>query len=153
MSVCTGAFLHAETGLLNGKSATTHHGAYGRFGMQYAKSIRLRRGARFVDEGKVASAGGLTSGMDLAFHVIERYFGRQAAEDTAYYMEYQGEGWKDSTGAANALYGKSRPTDCPVCGMPAQTSGLSATFKGPTYYFCSNQCKNNFESTPDRFLA
>jgi len=46
----------------------------------------------------LATAGGLTSGMDLALRVVERYYGRFIAERTAFYMEYQGTGWLDSTG-------------------------------------------------------
>src|SRR5262249_5061175 len=75
MSVCTGAFLLAETGLLSGKAATTHHTAYRTLAMQYPQ-IQVKRGARFVDSGNLASAGGLTSGIDLALHVVERYFGK-----------------------------------------------------------------------------
>jgi transcriptional regulator GlxA family with amidase domain len=53
----------------------------------------LKRGVRFVEQGRLASAGGLTSGIDLALHVVERYFGRDVAQQTAYYLEYQGTGW------------------------------------------------------------
>src|ERR1041384_3743819 len=65
MSVCTGAFVLAKTGLLDGKSATTFHGAFGPFAMQFPK-IELKRGARFVENGNLATAGGLSSGIDLA---------------------------------------------------------------------------------------
>ena len=51
---------------------------------------RPRRGQRFVDNGRIATAGGLTSGVDLALHVVSRYFGSAAAERTARYMEYRG---------------------------------------------------------------
>ena len=51
MSVCTGAFVLAKTGLLNGKSATTYHGAFGRFAMQFP-DVQLKRGARFRREWK-----------------------------------------------------------------------------------------------------
>jgi transcriptional regulator GlxA family with amidase domain len=92
MSVCMGAFLLAETGLLSGRSAATFHDAYARFEAQYP-DIHLKRGARFVEDGNLASAGGLSSGIDLAIRVIERYFGCKAAERTAYTLEYQGKGW------------------------------------------------------------
>ena len=59
MSVCVGAFTLAKTGLLDGKSATTHHSTYKRFANQFPK-VHLVRGVRFVDEGNVATAGGLT---------------------------------------------------------------------------------------------
>jgi transcriptional regulator GlxA family with amidase domain len=54
----------------------------------------VRRGLRFVESGRIATAGGLTSGIDLALRVIERYFGRDAAQATATYMEYQSTGWR-----------------------------------------------------------
>src|SRR5271156_4610100 len=147
MSVCTGAFLLAKTGLLDGKSATTHHNSYKIFERQFPK-IALKRGARFVDEGNLASAGGLTSGMDLAMHVVERYFGREVAEQNAYYMEYQGDGWKDSSGAANAAYlnVKIKPgyEEDPVCGMEVRKGELKADYKGATYYFCMDSCRQRF---------
>jgi putative intracellular protease/amidase len=103
MSVCTGAFPLAKTGLLDGKSATTHHSAYKRFAEQFPK-VQLVRGVRFVDDGNVATAGGLTCGSDLAMHIVERYFGRKLAEDTAYYLEYQSVGWKDPN--SNVIYAR-----------------------------------------------
>jgi len=52
-------------------------------------------GRRFEQADSVVfGAGGLTSGIDLALHVVELYFGRPAAERTAKYMEYQGTGWR-----------------------------------------------------------
>jgi hypothetical protein len=48
---------------------------------------------RFVEGEKISTAGGLTSGTDLALRVVERYFGREAAQTTATCMEYQGKGW------------------------------------------------------------
>jgi transcriptional regulator GlxA family with amidase domain len=92
MSVCTGAFQLARAGLLSGKSATTHHDFTDSLEKQYP-DIRVQRGLRFVENGRIATAGGLTSGIDLALRVVERYFGRPAAERTAAYMEYQSRGW------------------------------------------------------------
>ena len=98
MSVCTGAFVLAEAGLLAGKKATTHHDFHDRFAAQYP-SVALERGLRFVESGRnLATAGGLTSGIDLALRVVERYFGRETARRTAEYMEYQGKGWLPPTG-------------------------------------------------------
>jgi putative intracellular protease/amidase len=101
MSVCVGAFVLAKTGLLDGKSATTHHDAYKDFANEFPK-VHVVRGVRFVEEGNLATSGGLACGIDLAVHVIERYFGRQVAEDTAYNLEYQGQGWKNPN--SNAIY-------------------------------------------------
>ena len=53
----------------------------------------MKRGVRFVEGEKISTGGGLTSGTDLALRVIERYFGREVAQTTAVYMEYQGTGW------------------------------------------------------------
>lgn len=92
MSVCTGAFLLAQSGLIDGKTATTHHDFYDRFASQFSR-VELKRNLRFVEEKKFSSAGGLTSGIDLALRVVERYFDRKTAEKTAFYMEYQSKGW------------------------------------------------------------
>jgi transcriptional regulator GlxA family with amidase domain len=155
MSVCTGAFLLAKTGLLSGKAATTHHASYGDLAMAYP-DIRVQRGARFVDEGRVATAGGLSSGIDLALHVVERYFGRDVAKSTAYQMEYQGQGWMDP--ASNGAYAVVRAsTDthpvCPVCDMDVDANPApKSVYQGKTYYFCSADHKGQFDSAPDTFL-
>jgi transcriptional regulator GlxA family with amidase domain len=97
MSVCTGAFVLGHAGLLAGKHATTHHDFHDRFAAEFP-DVTLERGARFVEcSANVATAGGLTSGIDLALRVVERYFGRNAAQRTATYMEYQGRGWLTRT--------------------------------------------------------
>ncbi|MBV9277623.1 MAG: DJ-1/PfpI family protein [Candidatus Eremiobacteraeota bacterium] len=87
MSVCTGAFLLAKTGLLDGLSATTHHDYYDQFAQRFPK-VKVVRGPRYVENGKFATGGGLTSGIELALRVVERYFGASAARQTANYMEY-----------------------------------------------------------------
>ena len=92
MSVCTGAFKLAKAGLLSGKAATTHHEFFDEFETQYP-DIQVKRGVRFVEGEKISTAGGLTSGTDLALRVVERYFGRKIALTTASYMEYSGTGW------------------------------------------------------------
>jgi transcriptional regulator GlxA family with amidase domain len=87
MSVCTGAFTLARAGLLKGRPATTHHD----FVDDLAKAfpdVRVEKGRRFVESGNMATAGGLTSGIHLALRVVERYFGREVADATARYMEY-----------------------------------------------------------------
>jgi transcriptional regulator GlxA family with amidase domain len=92
MSVCTGAFQLAKAGLLDGKAATTHHDFLDQLEKKFPK-VKVKRGVRFVEGERISTAGGLSSGIDLALRVVERYFGRQAAERTATYMEYQGTGW------------------------------------------------------------
>lgn len=154
MSVCTGAFLLAKTGLLSGKAATTHHNAYTEFAVAFP-DIRLERGARFVDLGHVASSGGLSSGIDLALHVVERYFGRTVAASSAYYMEYQGQGWMDPN--SNQVYAQSRASSdehplCPVCQMDVDKAAAPhSTYQGKTYYFCMESHKSMFDSSPEKF--
>ncbi len=92
MSVCTGAFQLARAGLLSGKEATTHHDFTGALAEQFP-DVKVKKGLRFVEGPNLATAGGLTSGIDLALRVVERYFGRTVAERTAVYMEYESKGW------------------------------------------------------------
>ena len=92
MSVCTGAFQLGRAGLLAGKSATTHHEFFDRFAKEFP-GVDLKRGVRFVEGEKISTAAGLSSGIDLALRVVERYFGREVSQRTATYMEYQGQGW------------------------------------------------------------
>ncbi len=93
MSVCTGAFQLARAGLLKGIPTTTHHHFFESFAQEFP-DIELRRGLRFVDNGRIASAGGLTSGVDLALHIVSRYFGIEVAAETAKYMEYTSDAWR-----------------------------------------------------------
>jgi len=95
MSVCTGAFQLGKAGLLEGLRATTHHEFWDDFAKAYPE-VNLERGVRFVDNGHIATAGGLTSGIDLALHVVTRYYGADVAAATAKYMEYSSERWQGS---------------------------------------------------------
>jgi len=155
MSVCTGAFVLAKTGLLSGKAATTYHGAFVRFATQFP-DIHLKRGARFVEDGNLATAGGLSSGIDLALRVVERYYGREVAQKTAYNMEYQGQGWMDRN--SNQIYATTPVSTaehplCPVCQMDVDpATAPKSLFKGKTYYFCSQDDKKTFDATPDKFV-
>jgi transcriptional regulator GlxA family with amidase domain len=154
MSVCTGAYVLAKTGLLSGKSATTFHMAYEDFAVEFP-DIHLKRGARFVEDGNLASSGGLTSGMDLAFRVVERYFGRDVAEETAYNIEYQGRGWTNPD--SNMVYTKpprftADKRLCPVCGMDGDPT-LTSVYKGKTYLFCMRDHKEAFDKAPARFVS
>jgi putative intracellular protease/amidase/YHS domain-containing protein len=155
MSVCTGAFVLAKTGLLSGKAATTFHGAFVPFANEFP-DIHLKRGARFVDEGNLATAGGLSSGIDLALRVVERYFGREVAQKTAYTMEYQGLGWMNPD--SNQVYATTPVSTaehpvCPVCGMDVDPgTAPKSVFKGATYYFCSDDDKETFDAAPDKFV-
>jgi putative intracellular protease/amidase/YHS domain-containing protein len=155
MSVCTGAYVLARTGLLSGKSATTHHGAYSEFAMQFP-DIHMVRGARFVEAGNLATSGGLSSGIDLSLRVVERYFGRDVATQTAYHMEYQGEGWLDPSSNRAYLTRRASSTAhpaCPVCNMEVDpATAPRSVYRDKTYYFCMPEHKALFDKAPEQFL-
>ena len=88
MSVCTGAFVLGRAGLLKGRPATTHHDFLDRLAQEFP-DVKVERGRRFVESGRISTAAGLTSGIHLALRVVERYFGREVADATARYMEYE----------------------------------------------------------------
>lgn len=77
-SICTGVFLLAETGLLNGQSATLHWGFTDEFKNRYPK-IRLDHDRIFIDHGRLYCSGGVTAGMDLSLYLVEKFCGRDAA--------------------------------------------------------------------------
>ena len=89
-SVCTGALLLARAGLLSGKRATTHWGAYDALA-EVDDTIEVDRGARFVEDGVITSAG-VAAGIDMAFAVVESLFGQEVADETARYIEYPRSG-------------------------------------------------------------
>jgi len=93
ISVCTGAFQLGRAGLLTGLKATTHHEFWDKFQTEFP-DVALQRGLRFVDNGRIATAGGLTSGIDMALHVVARYFGDEVAAATAAYMEHASDAWR-----------------------------------------------------------
>jgi|CXWL01.1.fsa_nt_gi transcriptional regulator GlxA family with amidase domain len=94
MSICTGAFVLARAGLLDGLSTTTHHLFYESFESQFSPRVNLIRNRRFVDNGKFVSAGGLTSGIDATLHVIARFYGAEQANAVADYLEHYSNDWR-----------------------------------------------------------
>jgi transcriptional regulator GlxA family with amidase domain len=87
MSVCTGALVLGQAGLLDGLRATTHHASFARL-RQVAPTTDVIENERYVDNGRIVTAGGIAAGIDCALHVIERLAGRESAEATARYLEY-----------------------------------------------------------------
>lgn len=155
MSVCTGAFVLAQAGLLDGHAVTTHHGSFTTLAMQYPR-LTVKRGARFVDEGRIATSAGLSAGIDLALHVVARYYGSETARQTAYYMEYLSQGWSNAN--SNLAYAKPPPSRtghplCPVCWMEVDPkSAPVSTYRGRAYYFCMPPHKQRFDTAPQLFL-
>ena len=153
MSVCTGAFLLAKTGLLDGLPATTHHDFYDALAVERPK-LKVRQRVRFVDAGRIATASGLSSGIDLALHVVARYLGLQVADRTAAYVEHAGYGWKNphDTGDLFARVERERKgQECPVCHMGPVGKEFPTQYKGKTYCFCSEDCRKLFLKEPGRF--
>jgi transcriptional regulator GlxA family with amidase domain len=86
-SVCTGAFVLARTGLLDGRRATTHYSRLDELREQHPE-VHVVDGQRVVDEGNVITAGGVTAGIDLGLHLVERWFGTELAAQVIEVMEY-----------------------------------------------------------------
>jgi putative intracellular protease/amidase len=106
MSVCTGAFLLARTGLLDGLTATTFHNAIDRLS-KAAPNTRVIYDQRYVDNGKVITTAGLSSGIDGALHVVEKILGKGPAQSEALGLEYNWQG--DSTPARAAFADRYLP--------------------------------------------
>jgi transcriptional regulator GlxA family with amidase domain len=86
--VCTGVMLLARAGITDGRPAITHQGAVADLEATDAEVLD----ARVVDDGDLLTAGGVTSGLDLAFHVLRREFGADVADAVATEMEYEPRG-------------------------------------------------------------
>jgi putative intracellular protease/amidase len=98
LSVCNGAFFLAKAGLLDGLEATTFAGMIDDL-RAAAPRTKVVRDKRFVDNGRVVTAAGLSSGIDGALHVIEKLYGKGAAQMAAVGMEYD---WRPDSGYARA---------------------------------------------------
>lgn len=86
-SVCTGAFILAEAGSLDGKSATTHWTALDRLETAFPE-IKVKRDVKFVDEGHLITAAGISAGIEMALHLVAILFNVETARNTAKHMEY-----------------------------------------------------------------
>ncbi|WP_218188032.1 GlxA family transcriptional regulator [Desulfosarcina cetonica] len=81
-SICTGVFLLAETGLLDGRSATLHWGFADQFRSRYPR-VNLDLDRMFIDHGRLYCAAGANAGMDLSLYLVEKFCGRQTAVQCA----------------------------------------------------------------------
>ncbi|WP_332851664.1 DJ-1/PfpI family protein [Duganella sp. S19_KUP01_CR8] len=91
LSVCTGAFIMGKAGLLDGQSATTIVGATEQLAAMFPKA-KVVNDRRYVDNGKIVTTGGLSSGIDGALHMVYRELGALRAESVARGMEYE---WRE----------------------------------------------------------
>lgn len=85
-SVCTGAFVFEKAGLLEGRRATTHWSALDRL---EELGVTVDRDARFVDEGQVVTAAGVSAGIDMALHLVARLESEEMAAGVRRYIQYE----------------------------------------------------------------
>ncbi len=86
-SVCTGSFLLAKAGLLQGKAATTHWASIDRMRNDFP-GVEVRENTRWVDAGDVVSSSGVSAGIDMALYVLQRLYNAEVATATARGIEY-----------------------------------------------------------------
>ena len=86
-SVCTGAFLLAAAGVLEGKSATTHWEDIADLRAMFPE-LSVKEGLRWVDEGAIVSSAGISAGIDMSLHLVERLKDRDLALRTAKQLEF-----------------------------------------------------------------
>jgi transcriptional regulator GlxA family with amidase domain len=86
-SVCTGSLVLARAGLLDSKPATTHWSALERLAA-LGKDIEVRASDRFVDNGPILTAAGVSAGIDLALHLVARLHSIERARDVRRYIQY-----------------------------------------------------------------
>ena len=86
-SVCTGAFLFAKAGILDGLKATTFHSAIDDLTEQFP-DVEVLSDVRYVDNGTVITTAGISAGIDGALHLVQKLLGLDAANAIAENMEY-----------------------------------------------------------------
>ena len=86
-SVCTGAFLLAEAGLLDGLEVTTHWEDIPDLQRNYP-NLQVRKGIRWIEQGKLFTAAGISAGIEMSLELVARLAGAELAKQTARQMEY-----------------------------------------------------------------
>jgi transcriptional regulator GlxA family with amidase domain len=86
-SVCTGAFLLANLGILDGRSVTTHWEDIACLRAQFPQ-LDVKEQTPFVDTGRIATSAGISAGIGMSLHLVQRVLGAQIAAATAHQMEY-----------------------------------------------------------------
>lgn len=87
-SVCTGALILAKLGYLKERTAITHRGGIKEL-EEIDGSIKIDRSKRFIDNGNVLTAAGISAGIDMSLYLVEKYHGSDLKEKVQYYMEYK----------------------------------------------------------------
>lgn len=132
MSVCNGAFLLAQAGLLDGLEVTTHHGSLRALAEGFPQT-RVLTNRRFVDHGRVMTCAGVSAGIDGALHVVERLLSQETAQATARYMEYA---WRPEEIAAQHAEPGRTVSAAAARPQPAETP-TEGRFACPP---CDNEC-------------
>lgn len=91
-SVCTGALLLAQAGVLDGLPATTHWEDLDAL-RALRPAVDVRPGVRWVDTGRIVTSAGISAGIDMSLHLVQRLHGRELALRTARQMDYD---WNDT---------------------------------------------------------
>ena len=86
-SVCTGALVYADAGLLDGRAATTYWSAFDEL-LSLGHDIEPRRDDRFVDIGEIVTAAGISAGIDMALHLVGRLSSPDRAREVRRYIQY-----------------------------------------------------------------
>ena len=89
-SVCTGSLVYADAGLLDGRPATTHWAQLELLG-SLGRDIDVRGEDRFVDDGEVITAAGVSAGIDMALHLVARLHSPGRAREVKRYIQYDPE--------------------------------------------------------------
>ena len=156
LSVCNGALVLARLGLLDGLEATTHHGSIDSL-RQMAPDAKVHDDRRFVDNGRIVTAAGVSAGIDAALHVVARRAGVEHAERVARYMEYA---WDPATTREHVAPDPE--------GLPLALTGLDpvllaageekagqetrvATDDRYRYLFASDESHARFVENPERY--
>ncbi|MBT0960017.1 DJ-1/PfpI family protein [Denitromonas iodatirespirans] len=91
-SVCTGAFLLAGAGLLDGRTVTTHWEDVAELAAAFP-ALTVADTGRWIDDGNIVSSAGISAGIDMSLHLVARWMGTELAMATARQMDYH---WRDS---------------------------------------------------------
>lgn len=122
--VCTGVYNLGEAGLIDGLTVTTYHQSLESLREKYPLAA-VNREMRFVDQGHIITAGGISACIDMSLHIVKRCFGTQVAQETADLLEYEGHGWRQTCGLkptrARRLYAEET-TGCGASVCPRSTS-------------------------------
>ncbi len=145
MSVCTGAFALAEAGLLDGEHATTHSSGIDNLREDYP-NVRVHEKARYIDNGRTLTTAGISAGIDGALHIVGRLHGRDAARETARYMEYE---WRPDL-RSYARYPEQNPF---LDATEAQFAKAMISWHDKDWRLCAAALAQVVEARPENWQA